>query len=89
MIAEMQLNYIMQLVAQLQAGRGRVVAPKAEACAAFNASVREAMKTTVWVSGCSSWYLDKNGNPAMWPWTFDKFKADMAAPVLDEFEFAA
>lgn len=89
MIAEMQLDYIMQLVAQVRAGRGRAVAPRAEACTAFNAQVREAMKKTVWVSGCSSWYLDKNGNPAMWPWTFEKFQADMAAPDLDEFEFAA
>ena len=31
------------------------------------------MKSTVWVSGCSSWYLDANGrNTTLWPgFTFE------------------
>ena len=44
------------------------------------------MKTTVWVSGCKNWYLDKNGNPAMWPWTFERFREEMKAPDSGNFE---
>jgi cyclohexanone monooxygenase len=44
------------------------------------------MKTTVWVSGCKNWYLDKNGNPAMWPWIFERFREEMKAPDSGNFE---
>ena len=46
------------------------------------------MKNTVWVSGCKSWYLDKNGNPVTWPWSFERFEADMKAPKFEEFDFS-
>jgi len=85
-IAEMQLAYVMQLIGQVTSGKAKAIAPKREACDRFNAAIREAMQNTVWVSGCKSWYLDKNGNPAMWPWTFDRFRDEMAAPDLDDFE---
>ena len=35
---------------------------------------------TVWITGCRSWYLDDRGIPAVWPWTFDRFREEMAAP---------
>lgn len=85
MISEMQLDYVLQLMDRArQAPQGRI-APTAAATRRFNDDVREAMKNTVWVSGCRSWYLDKNGNPAMWPWSFERFQADMAQPVWDDF----
>jgi len=89
MISEMQLNYIFQLVELIRTGECQTVAPKASATRAFNDAIKEAMKGTVWVTGCKSWYLDKNGNPAMWPWTFDRFEAEMAKPDLNEFELSA
>ncbi len=49
----------------------------------------EAMKGTVWVTSCKSWYLDRNGNPALWPWSFDRFRAEMQAPDLADFDLAA
>ena len=89
MISEMQLGYIMQLVDLVREGKCREVSAKREATAHFNAAIREAMKSTVWVSGCRSWYLDKNGNPAMWPWTFERYEAEMRHPDLDAFELVA
>lgn len=89
MISEMQLAYIMQLIDLIRSGVYREVAPTPAATARFNAAIKEAMKGTVWVTGCRSWYLDKNGNPAMWPWTFERFEAEMAKPDLDEFELVA
>ena len=46
----------------------------------------EAAKQTVWITGCRSWYLDDRGIPAVWPWTFDRFREEMAAPKLPAFE---
>jgi hypothetical protein len=40
----------------------------------------------VWVTGCRSWYLDDRGLPAVWPWTFTRFREAMARPVLADYE---
>ena len=89
MISELQLGYVMQLIAELRHGRAHAIAPRADATARFNAEIKAAMPNTVWVTGCRSWYLDKNGDPAMWPWTFEKFRADMARPDLGEYDLMA
>ena len=88
-ISEMQLGYIMRLIDLVRDGRCRAVAPKREATRRFNDAIKAAMKDTVWVTGCRSWYLDKNGNPAMWPWTFERFQGEMRSPDLNDFELVA
>jgi len=88
LISEMQLDYIMQLIDHARDGECRQIVAKQEATDRFNAEIKAAMTGTVWVSGCNSWYLDKNGNPAMWPWSFKKFCDDMEAPILEDFEFS-
>ena len=85
-VAEFQLSYIMQLVEQLRSGACREISASQEASERFDAERREAAKTTIWSSGCRSWYLDKHGVPMAWPWTFDRFRAEMAKPKLDHFE---
>ncbi len=40
---------------------------------------------TIWQSGCKSSYLDPNGIPIAWPWTFDRFREEMRAPRLADF----
>jgi len=88
-ISERQLGYIMQLIELWRGGAVNEIAAKQDAADRFNAALKEAMKDTVWVTGCQSWYLDKNGNPAMWPFSFDRFCDDMAAPNLEEYELVS
>ena len=52
----------------------------------FDADRKEAAKTTIWNSGCKSWYLDTSGIPPAWPWTFDRFREEMSKPRLRDFE---
>jgi cation diffusion facilitator CzcD-associated flavoprotein CzcO len=85
-IAELQMDYILQLVETWRERRGCAIAPREEATRRFNQAIRDAMPGTVWVTGCQSWYLDEHGNPAMWPWTFERFRADMATPTLGEYD---
>jgi hypothetical protein len=33
------------------------------------------MPGTVWVTGCQSWYLGKDGLPELFPWTPDRHRA--------------
>ncbi len=85
-VAELQFSYIMQLVDQIRAGACTEVSASWTAMERFDADRKEAAKTTIWNSGCKSWYLDRNGVPMAWPWTFDRFVEEMRKPRLGDFE---
>ncbi|MEW6267949.1 MAG: NAD(P)/FAD-dependent oxidoreductase [Thermodesulfobacteriota bacterium] len=85
-VAELQLGYVLQLVERMRSSACREIAPAPDAMARFDAERREAAKTTIWSTGCKSWYLDATGLPTAWPWTFDRFRAEMAAPRLEDYE---
>lgn len=85
-VAELQWGYIWQLIEQVLSGECVEVSPTRAAAARFEIDRTEAAKKTVWVTGCRSWYLDDRGVPAAWPWTFDRFREDMASPMLADFE---
>jgi cation diffusion facilitator CzcD-associated flavoprotein CzcO len=85
-VAELQWGYIMQLVDLVRSGQCEQVCPSAEATQRFDTERVEAAKKTVWMTGCRSWYLDDRGIPAVWPWTFDRFREEMAAPSLEAYE---
>ena len=85
-VAETQLSYVMQLIEVLRDGRARQVAARADATERFFAEMVEATKGTIWASGCKSWYIDKSGVPASWPWDYDRFESMMATPDLKDFE---
>ncbi len=86
-ISESQADYIMTFVEMFRRGEYHTVTAKPEAAARYNDAMREAIKTTVWVQGgCKSWYQDASGLPALWPWTFAKFRDEMKVPHLEEFE---
>ena len=46
------------------------------------------MAPSIWASGCNSWYLDAEGVPATWPWSYQRFADEMQAPNLDAYEIA-
>jgi cation diffusion facilitator CzcD-associated flavoprotein CzcO len=85
-VAELQWNYIMQLVELVESGQAKQVSATHAAAARFEAERIEAAKKTIWVTGCRSWYLDDRGVPAAWPWSFDHFREVMAQPVLADYE---
>ena len=88
MTVEHQLNYVLQLVALLQAGKAEAIAAKPEATTTYNAALKAKMGGSIWASGCNSWYIDKNGNVASYPWSYKTFEQHMSAPVLDDYELA-
>ncbi|MDI1297224.1 MAG: NAD(P)/FAD-dependent oxidoreductase, partial [bacterium] len=84
--AETQMGYIMQLIAMIVAREANAIDVKRSAQEAFNVARLERMKDTVWESGCTTWYRDKNGNVPFWPWNFTKFTSDMAQPDFDHYQ---
>lgn len=87
-IAERQWAYIDQLMDKLRTGEAATIAPRAEAHADYEARRIAAAKRTIFGSGCSSWYLDNEGVPATWPWSYDDFAEAMARPKLEDFAIA-
>jgi cation diffusion facilitator CzcD-associated flavoprotein CzcO len=88
-IAEKQWGYISQLIDRVAAGEIRTAAATHEAMADYDERRIEAAKHTIFASGCSSWYLDAEGIPASWPWSYDAFTEAMTTPKLEDFELAA
>jgi cation diffusion facilitator CzcD-associated flavoprotein CzcO len=87
-VAELQFAYILQLVEQVRSGSCSEICASQAARDRFDAERMEAAKTTIWNSGCKSWYLDANGLPTAWPWTFDRFREEMNKPRLGDFEMS-
>lgn len=85
-VAELQFEYIMQLVDATQSNGQRQISASHEAAERFEEERSEAAQNTVWVTGCRSWYLDDRGVPAAWPWGFDRFRAEMSSPKLEDYE---
>jgi cation diffusion facilitator CzcD-associated flavoprotein CzcO len=87
-VAEMQWAYIEHLVALLRDGRAREIAVKREALEDYDHRRSAAAMTTVFASGCKSWYLDSRGVPQTWPWTYAHFSEVMERPKLADYEIS-
>jgi hypothetical protein len=42
-------------------------------------------RIAIWASGCKSWYLDCEGLPTAWPFTFDRFRVEMPRPRFEDW----
>ena len=85
-VAELQVAYILQLVERIRSGACSELNVSPAAMRRFDAERREQAKLTIWNSGCRSWYLDGEGLPTAWPWTFDRFRDEMRQPRLGDYE---
>ncbi|MGI5139432.1 MULTISPECIES: flavin-containing monooxygenase [unclassified Streptomyces] len=89
LMIESQLNYMADYVRQLDVLGGRVALDaRTEAVDAWNHTVQERMKRTVWnTGGCTSWYLDASGrNTTIWPGTTTEFRSATRRVDLGEYE---
>jgi cation diffusion facilitator CzcD-associated flavoprotein CzcO len=85
-IAEKQWAYIEQLIDLLRARRATAIAARPEALADYDERRTAAAMTTVFASGCKSWYLDARGVPQTWPWSYAHFNEVMQRPKLEDYE---
>lgn len=85
-VSELQSAWIMECIDRI-AAEGVSMAPTFEATAAMVDDFREQAKRTTWyLGGCSSWYLDDEGVPGIYPYPSMKFMEDVGAgPNFDDF----
>lgn len=84
-IAEKQWDYFDQLMDRVREGRCTGIAPTMTALEAYEAARSEAARSTVFASGCSSWYIGADGTPQVWPWSYAHFCKVMEQPDLADF----
>lgn len=65
---EAQARYAAQCVAALRSRRLRALDVRPEVQAAYNDALQRKLGSSVWASGCRSWYLGEGGrNSTLWP----------------------
>ncbi len=76
LMIEAQMKYIMGAVAYLDGHPASSLNLRLSVQQESYADVQNRMKTTVWSSGCDSWYLSDGGrNDTLWPgYTFDYWR---------------
>lgn len=64
------VNYSLNFIRLLLTNEARTVDVKHSAEVAYTSELQDALKNTVWQSGCSSWYVTGNGwNSTVYPYT--------------------
>jgi cation diffusion facilitator CzcD-associated flavoprotein CzcO len=84
-VAEQQMAYALRLIEPLRQGACRAIMPTRAATERYEQERIAAAKRTVWASGCNSYYLDAQQVPVAWPWSIERFYAEMAEPKLSDF----
>jgi cation diffusion facilitator CzcD-associated flavoprotein CzcO len=57
---------------------------------AFHRELRDALRETVWHTGCTSWYVDENGNdPNQWPWLWSTYRKRTATIEPGAYELSS
>jgi cation diffusion facilitator CzcD-associated flavoprotein CzcO len=85
-VAELQFEYVLQLIETIHSGQCRELSASTVAMERFETERQEAARSTIWNSGCKSWYIGSDGLPTAWPWTYDRFREEMSAPRLADYE---
>jgi hypothetical protein len=69
---ESQINHVIDGLRVMRERGAAIAEVTPEAQAAYNDELQAKLETTVWNTGCQSWYLDETGrNPTVWPdWTW-------------------
>ena len=85
-IAETQADYVMSWIDEIRAGRISSAAPTEVATKDYNEQMKADMPQTVWLTGCNSWYLGKDGLPELFPWRPVRHRELLATPDISHFD---
>ena len=85
-IIEAQIKYITSAITKASKKNIATITVDHETSAALNKKIQGSLQGTVWNSGCSSYFIDKNGrNSTNWPWTTMKMRRRLSDFKLKEY----
>jgi cation diffusion facilitator CzcD-associated flavoprotein CzcO len=72
---EAGVNHVISALHELERTSSRRIEIRRGSAEEFDRELRAALAETVWHTGCTSWYLDENGNdPNQWPWLWSTYR---------------
>jgi cation diffusion facilitator CzcD-associated flavoprotein CzcO len=87
---EANVNHVIGALRELERARARRIELSAARLEAFDRELRAALATSVWHTGCTSWYVDENGNdPNQWPWLWSTYRRRTASLAPGAYELTA
>ena len=87
---EAGIGHVIAALRELDRQDANRIEVRRQAAEAFDRELREALRGTVWHTGCTSWYVDANGNdPNQWPWTWTRLRKRLAELEPAAYELAA
>ncbi len=88
-MSEVQCNYLLKVIQRWRNNEFDEVTVTQQKAEEFGAYMKDGMKNTVWLGGCQSWYLDGDGDPILWPYTWQQWEKEMAEPDMGDFVTAS
>jgi hypothetical protein len=85
-MSEVQADYLIKMIDKWRHHEFDEFEAKQEAIDEFTAYIKEGLKGTSWVGGCQSWYLDADGDPILWPYTWRRWIDEMKEPQMEHIQ---
>jgi cation diffusion facilitator CzcD-associated flavoprotein CzcO len=87
---EAGVQHVISALGELERARAQRIELRRETAEAFDRELRAALAGTVWHTGCTSWYVDENGNdPNQWPWLWSAYRKRTERIAPGAYELSA
>ena len=86
---EAGVNHVIAALGELERADARRIEVRRDAAERFDRELRAALAESVWHTGCTSWYVDENGNdPSQWPWLWSTYRRRTASIEPGAYELS-
>ena len=87
---EAGVQHVIAALEALDRADARRIEVTRQAADDFDRELRAALADTVWHTGCTSWYVDADGNdPSQWPWLWSQYRRRVEKIEPSAYEVAA
>ena len=84
------MQHVISALGELSRTGAARIEVRRQAAEQFDRELRAALRQTVWHTGCTSWYVDENGNdPNQWPWLWSTYRRRTARIAAGSYQLSA
>jgi cation diffusion facilitator CzcD-associated flavoprotein CzcO len=89
-VIEAGVSHVIGALNELERTHAERIEVRREIAEEFDRELRAALARTVWHTGCTSWYVDEDGNdPNQWPWLWSTYRRRVAHIAPGDYELGA
>lgn len=83
---EAQVNYTLQCIQEIIKRQKRYLAVKPNVMRQYNEDLQEALRTSVWAAGCTSWYKTESGKIiGIYPGFSFQYRHQLKRPRFEDY----